>query len=76
MTGRRAPLNPNSLMWKQAALYGIRVGTRAMFEQMNRAIDANGITPVVDTVVPFVSAKDAWRLQASGGFLGKIVISL
>ena len=75
LTGRRAPINPYSLMWKQAALHGIRVGTREMFLQMNRAIEANGIKPVVHTVVPFESALDAWRLQASGNFIGKIVIS-
>jgi len=61
-------------MWKQAALHGIRVGTREMFEHMNRAIEANGIKPVIDTIVPFESALDAWRLQASGHFVGKIVI--
>ena len=63
-------------MWKEAALRGIRVGTRTMFEQMNRAIEANGITPVINSVVPFASALDAWRLQASGNFIGKIVIAL
>jgi NADPH:quinone reductase-like Zn-dependent oxidoreductase len=76
LTGRRAPINPYSLMWKQASLHGIRVGTRAMFEQMNRAIDANGIKPVMQSPVPFDSALDAWRLQASGNFVGKIVITL
>jgi len=76
LTGRRAPINPYSLMWKQAALHGIRVGTRAMFEQMNRAIEANGLTPVIHASVPFDSALDAWRLQASGNFVGKIVITL
>ena len=76
LTGRRAPLNPYSLMWKQASLHGIRVGTRGMFLQMNRASEANGIKPVINTVVPFESAVDAWRLQASGNFIGKIVISL
>jgi NADPH:quinone reductase-like Zn-dependent oxidoreductase len=75
MTGRRAPINPYSMMWKQAALHGIRVGTREMFLQMNRAIEANGLTPVVDTVVPFDSALDAFRLQASGNFVGKIAIA-
>jgi NADPH:quinone reductase-like Zn-dependent oxidoreductase len=76
LTGRRAPINPYSMMWKQAALHGIRVGTRAMFLQMNRAIEGNGITPVINTVVPFASALDAWRLQATGNFTGKIAISL
>jgi len=76
LTGRRAPINPYSLMWKEAALHGIRVGTREMFLQMNRAIEANSITPVVDAVVPFDSALDAWRIQTAGNFVGKIVISL
>src|SRR5436190_19790234 len=76
LTGRRAPINPYPLMWKQASLHGIRVGTRAMFLQMNRAIEANGITPVIHTIVPFEAALDAWRLQASGNFVGKIVISI
>ena len=76
LTGRRAPINPYSMMWKEAALHGIRVGTRAMFLQMNRAIDANAVKPVIDTVIPFESAVDAWRLQASGNFVGKIVIAL
>ena len=76
MTGRRAPINPYSMMWKEAAMYGVRVGTRAMFEDMNRAIDANGVKPVVHAVVPFASALDAFRLQAAGNFVGKIVIAL
>ncbi len=76
MSGRSAPFNPYGIMWKEASLHGIRVGTRAMFEQMNRAIDATGLKPVINSVVPFASALDAWRLQASGNFVGKIVIAL
>lgn len=76
LSGRSAEFSPYGIVWKEAALRGIRVGTRAMFEQMNRAIDANGIKPVIHTVVPFASAVDAWRLHASGNFVGKIVISL
>jgi len=75
LSGRSAPLNPYGIMWKEATLRGIRVGTREMFEQMNRAIEANDITPVIHSVIPFASALDAWHLQASGDFIGKIVIN-
>jgi NADPH:quinone reductase-like Zn-dependent oxidoreductase len=75
LSGRSAPLNPYGIMWKEATLRGIRVGTREMFEQMNLAIEANGIKPVIHSVIPFESALDAWRLQASGDFVGKIVIN-
>jgi NADPH:quinone reductase-like Zn-dependent oxidoreductase len=76
LSGRSAPINPYGIMWKEAALHGVRVGTRGMFEQMNRAIDATGIKPLINSVFPFSVALDAWRLQASGNFIGKIVISI
>ncbi len=41
LTGRSAEISPYGLMWKEGHLHGIRVGDRRMFEQMNRAIDAN-----------------------------------
>jgi NADPH:quinone reductase-like Zn-dependent oxidoreductase len=40
-----------------------------------RAIEVNGIKPVVDRTFPFDQAPDAFRLQASGNFIGKIVIT-
>jgi NADPH:quinone reductase-like Zn-dependent oxidoreductase len=76
LEGRRAEISPYALMWKQATLHGIRVGTRQLFERMNRAIDACQIRPVIDRVFPFADALAAYRLQASGNFVGKIVIGL
>jgi NADPH:quinone reductase-like Zn-dependent oxidoreductase len=66
--------NPVVMMLKGATMSGIYVGSRAMFEQMNRAIEVNQIKPVVDRVFPFEQAPDAWRCLASGDFVGKIVI--
>ena len=37
---------------------------------------ANGIKPVIDKVFPFDQAKDAFRHQASGDFIGKVVIAI
>jgi NADPH:quinone reductase-like Zn-dependent oxidoreductase len=76
LSGRSAPLNPYGIMWKEASLRGIRVGTLGMFEQMNRVVGASGIKPIIHSVIPFASALDAWRLQASGNFIGKIVIAM
>ena len=67
--------NPMPLMMKGASLYGIGVGSTKMFEDMNRAIEVNGIKPVVDKVFPFAEAADAFRRLASRGFVGKIVIA-
>jgi len=76
MTGRSAEINPYSLMWKEAALHGIRVGNKEMFKKMNRAIEVSRIRPVVDTVVPFDQAVEGYRQQAAGAFVGKIVVSI
>jgi NADPH:quinone reductase-like Zn-dependent oxidoreductase len=74
MTGRSADISPYTLMWRQAHLHGIRVGDRRMFVDMNRAIEINGIRPIVDAVFDFADAPAAYRLQDSGEFVGKIVI--
>ena len=68
--------NPHTLMMKGGSLHGIFVGDRALFEQLNAAINANGIRPVIDRVFPFDDAKAAFKHQASGDFIGKIVITV
>jgi NADPH:quinone reductase-like Zn-dependent oxidoreductase len=74
LTGRRANLNPYALMWKEGTLHGIRVGNRDMFEQMNRAIEANNIRPAIDRVFGFEHAIDAFNHHGSGHFVGKVVV--
>jgi NADPH:quinone reductase-like Zn-dependent oxidoreductase len=55
---------------------GIYVGSVAMFEDMNRAIAANQLRPVIDRVFPFAQSADALRYMQSAQHFGKIVISL
>jgi NADPH:quinone reductase-like Zn-dependent oxidoreductase len=76
LTGRKAEISPYGLMWKEGTLHGIRVGDRAMFEQMNRAIETNQIRPVIDTVFPFDAVPGAFQHQGSNAFIGKIVVRL
>jgi NADPH:quinone reductase-like Zn-dependent oxidoreductase len=47
-----------------------------MFEEMNSAIDVNKMKPVIDKVFPFEDAVAAYQYQASGDFIGKVVIGL
>jgi NADPH:quinone reductase-like Zn-dependent oxidoreductase len=76
LAGREGNVNPAILMMKYGVMVGIGVGSRAMFEDMNRAIDLNKIKPVVDKVFPFDQAADAYRCQASGDFMGKVVVTI
>lgn len=59
---------------KKARLQAINVGSRDMFEAMNRAIGQNALRPVVDRVFPFERAVDALHYLAKGTHFGKICI--
>ena len=68
--------NPISLLMKAVTLQGIFVGSRAMFEDMNRLITAKGFKPIIDRVFPFDQASDAFRYLESGSHFGKVVVKV
>jgi len=76
LAGREGSANPHDLMFKSASIHGIGVGSRASLEALIQAIEVNRIKPVVDRIFPFDQAVDAFHLQASGTFLGKIAITV
>lgn len=49
-------------------------GSRTMLEELVRAIEATDLHPIVDTVVPFTKAPEAFAKLASGSPFGKVVI--
>jgi NADPH:quinone reductase-like Zn-dependent oxidoreductase len=67
-------VDPRPVLVKSIRLQGIYVGSREMFEAMNRAIAASGLKPVVDRVFAFEEVAEAMRYQESGAHFGKIVI--
>jgi NADPH:quinone reductase-like Zn-dependent oxidoreductase len=64
------------ILGKQIQVQGIFVGSRDMFEAMNRAITLHQLRPVVDRVFTFEEAREALRYMESGQHFGKIVIKL
>lgn len=66
--------NPIHVLMKAITLQGIFVGSRAMFEDMNRLIAGEGVKPVIDRVFPFDQAADAFHHLKSGTHFGKVVI--
>ena len=76
LAGPTGPQNPHALMMKGGSLVGIGVGSTAMFEEMNRAIEVNGIKPVVGRVFAFDEAAAAFGCLAAGDFFGKVVITV
>ena len=69
-------VDPATIMRRSITLRGIYVGSRAMFEAMNRAISHAVLRPVIDRVFEFGEAPAAYRHLEAAGHLGKIVIRL
>ena len=65
-----------TLLFKNARIQGILVGSREMFEAMNRAMAVNNVHPVIDRVFPFDHAPDAYRHLESGAHFGKVCIAV
>jgi uncharacterized protein YbjT (DUF2867 family) len=63
------------LLLKRATVRGVLVGSRRHFEAANRALEALGIRPVIDTVYPLSEAVAAFTHLNRGPF-GKVVISV
>ena len=64
------------LLRKQVHLRGIYVGSRADFEEMNRAIDLHQLKPTIDQAVSFGSLPDALRRMETGAHFGKLVVQV
>ena len=74
LSGREGDTTPHMLMFKGAALHGIYVGSRAMFERMLDAMVVNKIKPIVDKTFEFEAAREAYLHQQAGKHFGKVVI--
>lgn len=69
-------IDPMPLVFKNARIQGILVGSREMFESMNRALAVNLVHPVIDRVFPFDQAREAYRHLESGRHFGKVCIAV
>ncbi len=68
--------NPMPVLMKNVCLQGIFVGSREMFEGMNRAIAQHRLRPVIDRVFTFGEARQALHYLESGAHFGKIAIRI
>jgi NADPH:quinone reductase-like Zn-dependent oxidoreductase len=74
LTGLSGDISTGSILHKGIRVQGIYVGSRAMFEAMNRAIALHQLRPVVDSVFPFKDVREALAYMESGKHFGKIAI--
>ena len=74
--GGAGSINPRMINRKSLRLLGIHVGSREMFEAMNKAIALNRFKPLIDRTFAFEDAKAAYLHQQSGGVFGKVAIAV
>ena len=74
LTGGR--IDPTPVMRKSITLQGIYVGSRRLFQDMNRAIAAAQLHPVIDDTFAFEEAPEAYRAMKAAGHFGKLVIEI
>jgi NADPH:quinone reductase-like Zn-dependent oxidoreductase len=75
LSGGTGPaFNPSSILVSSARIQGIYVGSRDMFERLNRAIELHRIKPVIDKVFPWTDLKAALHYMQSQQHFGKICL--
>jgi len=74
LSGGDPAVSPGSILMNSLRVQGIYVGSRMMFERMNRAIEFHAIKPVIDRVFPWVEIKEALRYMETQQHFGKICL--
>ncbi|MDQ2711638.1 MAG: NAD(P)-dependent alcohol dehydrogenase [Acidobacteriota bacterium] len=75
LSGANPTVSPVSLLMNSVRMQGIYVGSRAMFERMNRAIELHKIKPVVDKTFNWTDLKEALRHMETQSHFGKICLN-
>lgn len=76
LAGVASELRVTDILMKSLRVTGIYVGSRAMFESLNRAVSQHQLKPVIDRTFPFAEARAAYEHLQSGLHFGKVVISI
>jgi NADPH:quinone reductase-like Zn-dependent oxidoreductase len=76
LSGTRSEMDLIPVLMQQVRIQGVLVGSREGFERMNRAVEASQLRPVVDTVIPFDEAPEAFAVMERAGHFGKIAVEI
>ncbi len=74
LSGVDSTVSPRPILMNSVNVQGIYVGSRAMFERMNRAIELHNVKPVIDRVFPWREAPEALRYMETQQHFGKICL--
>jgi NADPH:quinone reductase-like Zn-dependent oxidoreductase len=69
-------INMQQILRKHLQLRGLLVGSRRHQLDMIRALNVNGIRPMIDRHFPLDRIGDAFRYQETNQHIGKIVLDI
>ncbi len=75
-SGFNPPAQLNRVFFLQLSVIGSTMGTRRELEQLLSFLDATGVRPVIDAVLPLDQARDGFAKMADGDLFGKIVFTV
>lgn len=73
--GRSAVVNVYEFVGKNVQIHGVETGSREMFEEMSRFIEAHGLRPVIDRTYGFSESPQAMAYLKSRAHFGKVAIT-
>jgi len=74
LSGGEPSLSPVPVLMNSIRMQGVYVGSRVMFERMNRAIELHRIKPVIDRTFGWTEVKEALHHMESQQHFGKICL--
>ena len=76
LSGVSGAMNFVPMLIKQVRLQGVLVGSRSQQQDMVRAINANGMRPVIDRHFPLSDMVEAFKYQETNQHFGKIILDI
>jgi NADPH:quinone reductase-like Zn-dependent oxidoreductase len=79
LSGNTTEISLIPILMQNVRLQGVLVGSRETFENMNRAIAATGMRPVIDGRKRFLfetEVPEAFEVLSRGGHIGKVVVEV
>ena len=76
LTGVSGTVSTAAILRRHLRVHGIYVGSREMFEEMNRAIAVGSMRPPIDRSFDFEDARDAYEHLLGASHAGKVTIRL
>ena len=74
LAGKEPSISAGQILMNSIRVQGIYVGSRAMFERMNRAIEFHKLKPAIDKVFPWSEFKEALHYMEGQSHVGKICL--